>query len=328
MAMWIAVLLAPSLQAGCGGGRTDAELGAASNRRAASRPAFAPVELTDAHLHAPTSVTWSTLQTSLQDCGARRFVLFGSPRAIFEPGADGFHDPGTNNRALLTLARQHPDSLWVFATVDVADPAAVDSLRAARAAGARGLKLYAGSTVYHTLPLDDQRLEPLFRYCDNESLPVVLHVHLGVYEDEFRALLRRYPRLRILCPHFCMSLARPDRLEALLAAHPNLYTDISLGYVKQMRAGFERISDHAPAMRRLILRFQDRVVFGTDAVLGRAPTEDPAGMARITRDYRMLLEADRFTSSIEPRRQLQGLQLPPAVLAKIYRTNFETFAGP
>ena len=107
--------------------------------------------------------------------------------------------------------------------------------------------------------------------------------------------------------------------------HPNVYTDISFGYVKQMQAGFDALWNDTALFRTLVTKYQDRILFATDAVVGRAPTADAAGIAGVVGAYRDVLEKDRYEPALWPEHRRRGLHLDPGVLRKIESTNFDSF---
>jgi hypothetical protein len=95
--------------------------------------------------------------------------------------------------------------------------------------------------------------------------------------------------------------------------------------VKQMQAGFDALWSDTALFRALVTKFQDRILFATDAVVGRAPTDDAAGMARVIAAYRDVLEEDEYQPGLWPEHLRHGLHLDAGVLRKIECTNFDTF---
>ena len=279
--------------------------------------------IVNAHEHIESISLVPRYLEAMRRVGVARTILVGSPHAIFIEGSDGFHREEENNLEILRIAAANPDTFIAFPTVNMDDLDRVEKLKKYVAMGGRGLKLYGGSSVYHTIPLDDKALTPLFEYCQQQRIPVLLHVNAGLYLKEFEAVLDRFPRMTVICPHLCMSTVEYKRLDELLDHHPQLYTDISFGYIKQLKAGLERFSKHPERYRKLIIKHQDRVLFGTDMVITGAPEKDADWLAGVARGYRDLLEKDTYTFFALPGETLRGLRLDPAVLEKIYRTNIE-----
>jgi hypothetical protein len=76
-------------------------------------------------------------------------------------------------------------------------------------------------------------------------------------------------------------------------------------------------------VRRFLIRYQDRVLYGTD--IARLPEATDAGFAAEADaawrdDWRFLVTADRMRSDDLPA-PFRGLALPRAVVDKLYRTN-------
>jgi len=290
--------------------------------------AFQSLQIVDAHEHIQSAADVPKLLRAMRDTGIGKMVLLGSPRSVFFFGSDGFHDEDANNLEVLRIAKDHPGTFLAFPTVDVDDPQKVEKLLNYFDMGALGLKLYAGSTVYHTKALDDSSMLPLYEVCERRQVPIVLHVNAGKYQEEFERVLIRFPHLKVLCPHFCMSTIASERFESLMDGHPQLYTDISFGYTKQLNVGLKRFSKNPSKYRRLVRKYQDRVLFGTDMVVSDDAEKNAEWITRMAGVYRDLLERDEYTFFEIPGEQLRGLHLDPAILNKIYRTNFESFLAP
>ena len=92
------------------------------------------------------------------------------------------------------------------------------------AAGARGVKLHGASDEFD---LDDARLEPVYRQCDAERLPVIVHAGPEL-EDVGRSALRichRYPGLQLVLAH--CGLTDLGWIWREVPRTPNLYFDTS-----------------------------------------------------------------------------------------------------
>lgn len=267
----------------------------------------------DAHLHLGNERAAATLLEALRAAQLRWVVVVGSGRRVFDAGGGLYEGLAAQNALLLRLAARYPDRLRVLVGLDPADPTHQRSLPDWIRRGARGLKLYAGHASYHRGPLD-RLLAPTLALAERQHLPVMLHVNGIRFGDELDRLLRRFPRLRLLCPHFCLLLDDLPRLERLLATHPRLWIDTSLGaYAHQ---GFALAGRHAATLRRLLLAHPRRVVFGSDAVvdgLGSA-----SSLAVRWRAQAAQLFARRFTFE---GRGYRGLALPASLRRPIMLDN-------
>lgn len=102
---------------------------------------------------------------------------------------------------------------------------------------------------------------------------------------------------------------------------PHLYTDISFGYIKQLKAGLRRLSKDPEKYRSFISKHQDRILFGTDMVVMKTPEKDVEWLTTVAQVYRDFLEKEEYTFFAMPDATLRGLHLQCTVLEKICRTN-------
>ena len=166
---------------------------------------------------------------------------------------------------------------------------------------------------------------PVYEFCEQNRIPILFHVNAGYYQEEFENVLKRFPNLKIICPHFCLSTIASERFEHLMDTYPNLYTDASFGDIEFLKEALIRISNDPEKYRKLVLKYQDRILFGTDMVVTGAQYKTADWLSKVTRAYRDVLEKETYTFFAMEGVTLHGLHLAPAVLEKIYRKNFERF---
>jgi hypothetical protein len=262
--------------------------------------------------------------------------------------------------------RAYPGRFFTFCQLDwalMAEPGGPEllagSLTDSARRGARGLKVWKNlglrvrdETGALVLP-DDPRVISLLQLAGELGLPVLIHTAdpIAFFEpadasnervDEllespdwwfgdrdrfptFDALLDAHARLVLACPgtrfvgaHAGCAAEDLDRVEALLERAPNYSIDIA-GRMAELGRQPQRF-------RALIERFSDRVLFGTDIY--------PASSEQFELHFRFLETADEAfeyapDAAIPPqgRWSVSGLDLPPALLESVYRTNAERFLG-
>jgi predicted TIM-barrel fold metal-dependent hydrolase len=220
------------------------------------------------------------------------------------------------------------------------------------AAGADGVKIFKSLGLRvrdergDLLRVDDERLDPFWAKAGELSVPVLIHVadpvafftpldrfnerwdelHLhpdwGFYHPQYPTftdlmqqqanLLAKHPNVNFQSAHVASYAENLAYVGDMLDTHPNLYVDIS-----------ERIAElgrQPYTARDFLIKYQDRVVFGTD----RPP------MGPWYEIYFRFLETfdEYFPHGPEqPPRQgrwnIYGVCLPDDVLEKIYRRNAE-----
>lgn len=127
---------------------------------------------------------------------------------------------------------QDPEHLCGYLSVDPTQPGWEDEMRFGHEElGLKGVKLLP---MYAGFGADDPRLEPLWAYCEQRGLPVLLHtgttfVRQAPLEYTLPRLIdsvaTRHPEIRFVLAH----LSHPYEGECVVTIrkHPNVYADIS-----------------------------------------------------------------------------------------------------
>jgi predicted TIM-barrel fold metal-dependent hydrolase len=241
--------------------------------------------------------------------------------------------------------------------------------------GAVGLKVpkglglgYPAPDMKTLLPVDDPGLDPLFEKAGELGMPVAIHVGdpkafwqpLDTHNERwdelqahpewsfhgnqptgvpwpsweelhrgFERLVARHPKTTFIGVHFGNDPEDPVEVARMLDRYPNLYIDTA--------ARVPEIGRHDPEkMRRFYLKYQDRVLFGTDTGVGESQEEmmygstgaEPPTEADERRffqsTWRYFETRDRQFESptpIQGRWKIDGVGLPEGVLRKIYFEN-------
>jgi predicted TIM-barrel fold metal-dependent hydrolase len=249
------------------------------------------------------------------------------------------------------------------------------ALARAKAEGAVGLKIskglglgYVGPTR-QLLAVDDPELDAVFAKAGELGMPVSIHTgdprafwqpvnpqnerfaELRVHPDwsnygepvprwqellaQLERRVARHPRTRFVGVHFGNAPEEPARVAAMLDKYPNYSIDLA--------ARIPEIGRHDPAeMRRFFVKYQDRILFGTDLGIGveedalmlGSTGENPPTKAERLRFYestwRYLETDDRdfdHPTPIQGEWKISGIKLPRDVLEKIYHRNAERLLG-
>jgi predicted TIM-barrel fold metal-dependent hydrolase len=215
--------------------------------------------------------------------------------------------------------------------------------------GARGLKIAKNLGLTEKdkngklIPVDDPRIDPIWKKCGELGIPVMIHVsdpkafftpvdkynerydELGdhpnwsFYGEEFPSkeeilaqrnrVFARHPNTIFIGAHMG---TLPEELHVVanwLEVYPNFYVDIDA-----------RISDlgrQPRTARKFLIQYQDRVLFGTDT----APNAESYQIY-----YRFLETDDEYIDPsgghhLQGRWMIYGVHLPDEVLEKIYNKN-------
>jgi len=259
-------------------------------------------------------------------------------------------------RLLEKYEERHPGRFFTFANVDwtgLNEPGfgerAARQLEESVGAGARGLKIFKALGLRlkdasgRLLMPDDERLDPLWAKAGELGVPVLIHVAdpaaffdpMDRFNESYLTLLR-YPDWRFHGPGFPSFLELIEAGIRLIARHPRttFITAHTGWYSENLRFVGEQMLDRLPNMytdfsarvsilgrqprmaRQFFLRYQDRILFGTD----ETPSPETYQLY-----YRFLETEDDY---FEPRAgrwwaRVYGLGLPDAVLEKVYHKNAE-----
>lgn len=266
------------------------------------------------------------------------------------------------DETIAALDQAHPGRFITFALLNFDDIDAADwseretrRLEESFRAGARGLKIHKqlGLTWRYKsgkiMPVDDPKLDPIWETCARHQRPVVIHVadpaafftpldrfnerwhELNAHPDwlffgdrfpkrqeildQLHAVIARHPQTTFVNTHFGNNAEDLEAVAENLDKYPNMVVDFD--------ARISELGRQPYTSRRFFLKYQDRILFGTDTL----PRRDAY------RIYYRFLETDDeyFDSDPSHHRQgfwmIYGIYLPDDVLEKIYYRNAERVLG-
>jgi uncharacterized protein len=258
------------------------------------------------------------------------------------------------------MVKAYPGRFMVFTQIDwskIDDPdfsnEMVKQVDDAVSRGARGLKLLkelglgVRDKTGKLIAVDDPRLDPVWEECGRLGIPVFIHT--GDPEAFFHPIDATNERYEELMEHPDWSFYGRDypSFESLLDArnrvfskHPHTtFVSLHMGWPENLDWVSRMLDQHPNAMvefgareaelgrqprrsRELFLKYQDRVMFGTD----NGVTEE---MYR--NNFRFLETADEYFdywgAPGQGRFEISGLNLPDPVLEKVYHKNAERLFG-
>jgi predicted TIM-barrel fold metal-dependent hydrolase len=251
----------------------------------------------------------------------------------------GFEGYDENSQEVLDIARQWPGRFIPFVTVKPGDPDNDKKLARWVERGARGVKLYTGHSLFHTLLepdrvtrteylLDDPSLMPMFAWAEEHELPVLWHVNTGTYLAEFQRVMDAHPNLLVICPHHCMAAGRPEQVAGLMRTYPRLWIDLSHGYHEYMAQALQTLSRRRAEWRPVYEEFSERLVWGTDVVITPKREKSVAWIEEMAGAYFGLFGDAEFSLPIydktykkQKTERLPGMALPDWLQCRIYQDN-------
>jgi predicted TIM-barrel fold metal-dependent hydrolase len=174
--------------------------------------------------HVDLSVAYEQYATSAPTDEAVVTIVFGGKARLSGLWVD--------DQFVAEYVAEHNDRVLGFLSVDPTQPGWEDEMRYGHRdlnlVGIKLLPMYAGFVPH------DTRLDPLWRYATENSLPVLLHTGTTfvrqaplecTYPRHLDAVAIRFPDVKIVMAH----LGHPFEGEciAVIRKHPNVYADIS-----------------------------------------------------------------------------------------------------
>ncbi len=256
------------------------------------------------------------------------------------------------------MVTPYPDRFKVFtqldwSKVDEADfgQQMVAQIRDSVRRGARGLKILKslGLTVRDQsgklIPVDDSRLDPVWAECGRLGIPVAIHVTdpeafftpIGPENERYQELADN-PEWGFSGEEFPSKTEILEARNRVMAKHPNTsFIGLHVGNWPENLDSVSETLDRYPNMvvevgerqaelgrqprraRKFFIDYQDRILFGTD--------RQPEKAAMYRSYFRWLETADEYFDPWNWPRQgrwkIYGLDLPDAVLEKVYYLNAE-----
>lgn len=261
-------------------------------------------------------------------------------------------------QTVAALDEAHPGRFLTFALIDfqgIDDDGwsrrEAERLEQSFRDGAKGLKFHKSLGLSYRyrdgrlMPVDDPKLDPIWETCAKHDRPVMIHTSdpaafftpLDRFNERWHELnahpnwlffgdrypgrdellaqrnraIERHPHTRFICAHFANNPENLARVGEWLDAYPNMFVDID--------ARISELGRQPYTARRFFLKYQDRIMFGTDTRPNR----------EAFRIYYRFLETDDeyFDPAASHHRQgfwmIYGIFLPDEVLEKIYYKNAE-----
>jgi predicted TIM-barrel fold metal-dependent hydrolase len=320
----------------------------------------------DAHIHLPHPALRPDLEAVIEGAQVQRVTLLSTP------------DPQlvNHNPALIGFKHRHPEWTYLCGALDYFSVrAAPEQMPQALAVqvetlkllGFDGLKMLEGKPMVRQMlgfPLDGPVYAEMWPTVELLGLPVVWHAAdpeefwdpercpvraresgffygdgtvppKEVFYREVETVLTRWPGLRVVLAHFFFLSNDLKRAATFLEAHPGVFFDLTPG--AEMYFNFNsRIGE----VRDFFLRYQDRLIYGTD-IGASALLQDPAkgldraealGRAWVVRKFLESEGTVELPPGVRNWAELgpplpRGIALPAEALEKLYWRNAEQLFG-
>lgn len=270
-------------------------------------------------------------------------------------------DGGWDDRLKETLAaldNAHPGRFLTFTLINFEgideegwSDRETKRLKASFEAGAKGLKFHKSLGLTHRyadgklVPVDDPKLDPIWKTCAEYKRPVMIHsadpaafftpldrynerwhelnVHpnwlffgekyppLPELHKQFIHVVEKHPATTFIGAHCCNNAEDLATVSQWLDKYPNLYLDIDARISEMGRQPY--------TSRKFFLKYPDRIMFGTDTT---------PKVEAFRSYYRFLETEDEYWDPVDSHHRqgfwmIYSVFLPKDVLEKVYRGNAE-----
>jgi predicted TIM-barrel fold metal-dependent hydrolase len=323
------------------------------DNRSVARARFPAI---DVHFHLeslPPAVDADMLVKYMDETGIAQVVNLGGVESMFLDFKQRYYDKYPDR--FIQFVKPDPNALMKPDGV----AREIDWLKRAAALGARGVKenksfgLGQRDEQGRRITVDDARLDPYWELSGKLGWPVLIHtgepksfwLPVDVHNERYQELLKhpewslegkevasfedlmaqrerliaKFPGTNFIGAHFGMN---PDDLgyaASMLDRFPNYYVDMS--------SVVSELGRHPYSTREFFIKYQDRILFGTDGGYALYPgsrTDAPA----MYRSYFEFLETDneyieypKASITKQGNWRVFGIDLPEEVLEKVYVTN-------
>ena len=243
-----------------------------------------------------------------------------------------------------------------------------DEIGRAHQAGAKGLKVLKTLGLYlredltsgPLVKVDDPRFDLMWESCAGLNMPVAIHISdpeafflpIDRFNERFEELnnhpnwsfhdkdfpsnkellearnrmFTRHPKVAFIALHVGNNAENLASVSECLDRFPNMYVDLA--------ARIGELGRQPRTARKFFEKYQDRIMFGTDAVPNGTMTPQQALSAKLYEIYCRFLETEDeyfdYAPALKPpqgRWQIYGLGLPESILRKVYYENAERVLG-
>ncbi len=260
---------------------------------------------------------------------------FGISKVVFVPTGSPPDNKGyeAHWEALIEQVKEsYGDTVIPFCTIDEADPNAAELFEQYIQEGAMGLKLIGGHPDFYDEPLNSENMYKVYQVAAEHGIPVLIHASITTIEglkEQLEEVFSDFPEVTFIHAHYSSTIMggiNLDQSAELLDKYPNLYIDLSMGggiarYHKYLKQDLAQIKD-------FVIAYQDRILFGSDIILGLSDTKDFNWLYERIKCDIYLHEKTEYTCEFgESDWEHGGFNLDKEVLRKLYYENPKKVLG-
>ena len=238
---------------------------------------------------------------------------------------------GQNWVGLMLWAKQYPDQIIPYCTIDEADPHAGELVEQYILEGAKGIKFLGGHPDYYDEPLNSTNLYNVYEMAAKYDLPVLIHgslINIPEVNGQLDQVFSDFPQVRFILAHYGNTLMKGNHLEViaeLLDKHPNLYTDVSHG--SGITSYYRYLDQDLDTIRSFVVKYQDRLLFGSDLILSIFTNDLDWLYLRVKSDIDICQMAELTSEFGMSDGVHNGLDLDREILRKLYYENPKRVLG-
>jgi len=232
---------------------------------------------------------------------------------------------------LIRIAKLYPDKIIPFCTIDESDPNAAELVEQFILEGAKGIKLIGGHPDFYDEPLNSENMYKVYQKAAEYHVPVLLHgslINIPELNEQLDQVFSDFPEVTFILAHYGNTLMQGIHLDViakLLDKHPNLYTDLSMG--SGITAYHRYLKQDLETIRNFVIKYQDRILFGSDIILSIATDDFDWLYERIRCEIDLCQKAEYTCEFGMSDWVHQGFNLDKEILRKLYYENPKKVLG-
>lgn len=218
--------------------------------------------LIDSHVHVTEAGYFIRQDGSKKDAKyrylLREMIFFGIDKALLLPigKMPNYGNQKIANEFVSRLVKEHPDKFFTFGSIDGLTKQEIDLFKdQCEQLNLKGFKIHP---ILQDINPGDERLFPLYEFCQEEQLPIVFHSGMIRTECEatkyanpecIRPVVENFCNLKVIIAHMGCGSREPcyfDQALDIAQRHENVYLGISFASQEILRKaidtfGFQRL---------------------------------------------------------------------------------------
>jgi len=286
------------------------------------------------HEHLSDTIKGPDLLNAMDKAGIEQTILVGSYNAMFQHNQEpDWASSTTNNELLINAMQQAADRIVALPLIRGNEPNLLDYAKGLIDQGARGFVVANGDPRLSLMPLSDNRLNPLYAWCELHRIPILFLTDGRPESRDFffpaiEQVMRDYPNMFVVVSHMGGLSGDLKKLKQMLEKFPRLFFDVSFGWEEDKLLHLNNLSNNHEEAKKIFDRYRDRLLFGMSSMVWSGPGRNVDWLSQYYLDFRRFFERSNMRLKLlldgkNTIHNLKGLKLPKDILEFFYHHNFK-----